>query len=154
MRNENRGEYPRNWRRIVRRVAELHGHRCERCGHPSPAIAAKLLGRPDAWCDEKCRHKWDGKQRVLTVHHLDGDKSNCHLWNLAYLCQVCHLVVQGRLVWDQGWMFAPGVSPEMAMDADSRFWSGWIDWHWRRYQRWRDRRARLRRGLDSQAQVV
>ncbi|GAH88897.1 unnamed protein product, partial [marine sediment metagenome] len=28
---------------------------------------------------------------MLTVHHLDGNKANCEDWNLAALCQRCHL---------------------------------------------------------------
>lgn len=44
------------------------------------------------------------RQRVLTVHHLDGDKANCRWWNLAALCQVCHLSVQGRVEMRQLWM--------------------------------------------------
>ncbi len=35
--------------------------------------------------------------RILTVHHLDGDKSNCEWWNLLALCQRCHLQIQTRL---------------------------------------------------------
>lgn len=35
--------------------------------------------------------------RILTVHHLDGDKANCRWWNLAALCQRCHLTIQGRV---------------------------------------------------------
>jgi 5-methylcytosine-specific restriction endonuclease McrA len=36
--------------------------------------------------------------RILTVHHLDGDKGNVRWWNLVALCQVCHLSVQSRVV--------------------------------------------------------
>lgn len=35
--------------------------------------------------------------RVLTVHHLDGNKANCEWWNLLPLCQRCHLTVQSRV---------------------------------------------------------
>ena len=35
--------------------------------------------------------------RILTVHHLDGDKSNCAWWNLLALCQRCHLQIQTRI---------------------------------------------------------
>jgi hypothetical protein len=35
--------------------------------------------------------------RVLTVHHLDGNKANCSWWNLLALCQRCHLTVQGTV---------------------------------------------------------
>lgn len=44
----------------------------------------------------------DGKRivaqwRILTVHHMDGDKSNCSWWNLLALCQRCHLQIQTRV---------------------------------------------------------
>lgn len=35
--------------------------------------------------------------RILTVHHLDGNKANCEWWNLLPLCQRCHLTVQSRV---------------------------------------------------------
>lgn len=41
--------------------------------------------------------------RILTVHHLDGDKANCRWWNLAALCQRCHLTIQGRVVMARVW---------------------------------------------------
>lgn len=34
---------------------------------------------------------------MLTVHHLDGDKWNLEWWNLAALCQRCHLRIQARV---------------------------------------------------------
>jgi len=36
--------------------------------------------------------------RILTVHHLDGDKSNCVWWNCLPLCQRCHLTIQTRVI--------------------------------------------------------
>jgi hypothetical protein len=41
--------------------------------------------------------------RVLTVHHLDGDKANCRWWNLAALCQRCHLEIQAKVVMERVW---------------------------------------------------
>lgn len=41
--------------------------------------------------------------RILTVHHLDGNKANCRWWNLAALCQRCHLQIQGKVVMDRRW---------------------------------------------------
>lgn len=79
----------------------------------------KTTGRVDrveggAWirsgrlpCDEECdpwyHQPQDRRLRVLTVHHVDNDKGNLAWWNLAALCQVCHLQVQGRVVLAQTW---------------------------------------------------
>jgi hypothetical protein len=49
---------------------------------------------------------------VLTVHHLDEVKSNLQSWNLAALCQRCHLRIQARVKFYQLWPFAH--SPWMA----------------------------------------
>lgn len=42
---------------------------------------------------------------MLTVHHLDISPANCAWWNLAALCQRCHLSVQARVVMDRPYMF-------------------------------------------------
>lgn len=118
MRNENRGTYPKRWKRIADRVKRLNGYRCERCRHPSRPDAPRLP------CDDQCTHQADGKRRVLTVHHLNGDKSEWHLWNLAALCQVCHLVVQGRVCFDQVWPFPH---------------TPWMARHMARFERWLER---------------
>lgn len=39
----------------------------------------------------------EARWRILTVHHLDGNKLNCRWWNLAALCQRCHLTIQGKV---------------------------------------------------------
>lgn len=39
--------------------------------------------------------------RVLTVHHLTGVKADLRWWNLAALCQRCHLEIQGRVRMEQ-----------------------------------------------------
>ena len=74
-----KNEYPSNWEAIAANVKDKAGWRCERCKHRHDLATA----------------------HVLTVHHLDGDKANCEEWNLAALCQRCHLRVQGRVKMDQ-----------------------------------------------------
>ena len=79
-------------------------------------------------CDDQCRHGgpvlyWTPRDgwgeyhgpdetiaaevyaiwRVLTVHHLNGDKADCRWWNLAALCQRCHLTIQGRVQMHRVW---------------------------------------------------
>lgn len=71
--------YPTNWREIANRIKTKAGWRCERCQHTHDVPAGFML----------------------TVHHLDGVKTNCADWNLAALCQRCHLKVQSRVKMDQ-----------------------------------------------------
>ena len=55
---------------------------------------------------ERCSHIHDPKSGyTLTVHHLDNNKSNCEKWNLAVLCQRCHLHIQGKVIMCQDYMF-------------------------------------------------
>jgi hypothetical protein len=72
-------EYPEDWKEIATRIKCDANWKCERCKHTN---------------DRETGH-------VLTVHHLDGNKHNCADWNLAALCQRCHLAIQGRVKMDQ-----------------------------------------------------
>lgn len=105
-----RGDYPPLWKEIAASVRAEAGDRCIRCGHPNDGVGTNRIAVPGsrqlrAICDEGCRHAPDGKQRVLTVHHMDGDKRNCRWWNLLALCQVCHLQVQARVIPERPWLF-------------------------------------------------
>jgi len=118
------GEYPADWDEIGDRVRAEAGHRCIRCGHP---YRTRAHGNGEwSPCDERCTHggpigylvghvdnshvvlaghlleptdraRRVAQWRILTVHHLDGDKSNCEWWNLLALCQRCHLTIQSRV---------------------------------------------------------
>jgi hypothetical protein len=39
----------------------------------------------------------EAQWRILTVHHLTMDKGDLRWWNLASLCQRCHLQIQGKV---------------------------------------------------------
>ncbi len=75
------GVYPPDWKEIARRVKDEAGWKCVRCGHTHD----RLTGH------------------VLTVHHLDLDPSNCRWWNLAALCQKCHLHIQAKVIMERIW---------------------------------------------------
>lgn len=77
------GQYAPNQKEIHEALKKRWNYRCERCGHQD---------------DRATGH-------VLTVHHLDGNKSNNVDWNLACLCQRCHLAVQGKVFLPQFYMF-------------------------------------------------
>jgi len=110
---------------IVRSWAE---NRCVRCGHPY-RVGEHDNGEWSL-CDSQCRHggptrmnqdaAWrsrvalidappdqaprgakEAQWRILTVHHLNGDKADCRWWNLASLCQRCHLTIQGKVEMDR-----------------------------------------------------
>lgn len=71
------GDYPPDWPIIATRIKALAHWCCERCG---------------------VRHNEEEPDgTMLTVHHLDGNKWNCEEWNLAALCQRCHLRIQARV---------------------------------------------------------
>lgn len=118
------GEYPADWQETSDRVWADAGHRCIRCKHPyRKGEHGKGEWTP---CDDCCTHKGPigllrdnglvdevadetplgflnmglpvvAQWRIGTVHHLDGDKSNCRWWNLLALCQRCHLTIQSRV---------------------------------------------------------
>lgn len=113
-------------------VRELAGHRCarcqhfykgggqwtpcdERCSHRGPV---RLSYRADDGSHvENLEHDLAteagvvvgyGKRvhaawRILTVHHLTGEKADLRWWNLAPLCQRCHLTIQGRVLMARVW---------------------------------------------------
>ena len=62
-------EYVNNWQEIAMAIKDQAGWCCEACHHPHEPAAGY----------------------TLTVHHLDGDSMNNDPWNLAALCQRCHL---------------------------------------------------------------
>lgn len=74
-------------------------------------------------CHEDMAKIYSGKSspvfarwRILTVHHFDGNKSNCEWWNLLALCQRCHLQIQTRVNPHQPYMFehSPWLKPYVA----------------------------------------
>jgi hypothetical protein len=131
---------------LVRAAA---GNRCVRCGHPytpgagewSPCDARcthagptrsrgvvvdddrtpiqrygrlgdHLVGAPEA--------RW----RILTVHHLrlgDEHKRDLRWWNLAALCQRCHLQIQGKVQMERIW-------PWPHSDWFKPYAAGWYAW--------------------------
>jgi hypothetical protein len=65
----------------------------------------------------------EAQWRILTVHHLDGNKLNCRWWNLCALCQRCHLSVQGRVKMERPYFLehSEWFKPYVA---------GYYAWHW------------------------
>lgn len=76
-------DYTDDWPEIAEQVKRENGYKCERCKYPN---------------DRESGH-------VLTVHHLDMDKSNNTKYNLAVLCQRCHLKIQAKVDFRQMFMF-------------------------------------------------
>lgn len=82
MKQTHTGTYPPNWKEIAKQVKDAAEWKCVRCGHAHDPKAG--------YC--------------LTVHHLTGEKDNCRWWNLAPLCQRCHLQIQGKVIMHRPWL--------------------------------------------------
>jgi len=67
-------EYPENWKWLTSQLKKGAGNKCELCHAEN--------GQP---------HWLTNSKVVLTVHHIDSDKSNNTKQNLIVLCQRCHL---------------------------------------------------------------
>ena len=74
-RPDQRDSYPPYWDRLASSIKMMADWKCEVCRHPHEP--------EEGYC--------------LTVHHLVAVKSMCYRWNLAALCQRCHLKLEGRL---------------------------------------------------------
>lgn len=120
-------QYSEDGKELRLKVREAAGHRCIRCIRCDHPFESGKHGRGEwSPCDERCSHKGpigmqmdDGvltitsdstagiiasqgvrvvaQWRILTVHHLDGDKANDQWWNTLALCQRCHLKIQTRV---------------------------------------------------------
>ncbi len=67
-------KYPADWRQIRARILKRDGNACKFCGAANHEP-----------------HPITGSRVVLTIAHLDHGTENCTDWNLAALCQRCHL---------------------------------------------------------------
>lgn len=65
------------------------------------AADARMDDGPDGY--QIARYDIEAQWRILTVHHLDNVKANCRWWNLAALCQRCHLQIQGTVQMSRVW---------------------------------------------------
>lgn len=70
----DRSKYPANWNQIRARILRRDENRCKWCG-----------------AENYEPHPVTGSRVVLTTAHIDHDPANCEDWNLAALCQRCHL---------------------------------------------------------------
>lgn len=75
------GSYPSNWQEIARGVKDEANWQCVRCNHIH---------------DPKAGY-------TLTVHHLDMNPANNEWYNLAPLCQRCHLQIQSKVIMHRPW---------------------------------------------------
>jgi hypothetical protein len=139
--------YPLAWHKIdggpgvKHLVREEAGHRCVRCRHPYVKGAGEWSPCDDdcthegplrwlvngEWCEDEVGEHWrvsdarEARWRILTVHHLNGMKSDCRWWNLVSLCQRCHLQIQGKVVMERVW-------PWPHSDWFRPYVAGWYAW--------------------------
>jgi len=68
-----KSDYPLNWKQLRGKVLERADNKCELCGKENYSLSDR------------------GTKVILTVHHIDGQKSRKNLINLIALCNKCHL---------------------------------------------------------------
>jgi hypothetical protein len=89
----NYKDYPPNWKQIVQEQKDRAGNICELCQAPNGAKVYRAQN--GMWfvpgIDEADEDLGKLIIIVLTVHHIDGDKTNNVYPNLIVLCQRCHL---------------------------------------------------------------
>lgn len=120
------GEYAEDGKARRLKVREEAGHRCIRCHHPfetgkhgkgewtpcdeqcTHGLPIRLISdglmvfeslQPGQSAGVLCAKGYtiEAQWRILTVHHLDGNKANDAWWNTLALCQRCHLTIQCRV---------------------------------------------------------
>lgn len=79
-------KYPKDWKEIVKREKIRAGNRCEMCGVPNGMIIG--WDSTGQWFNKEFN---SGTKVVLTVHHIDSDKTNNKYPNLLVVCQKHHL---------------------------------------------------------------
>lgn len=101
----NYKEYHPKWSLIRLLILKRAEHRCEHCGLPNHAIIRRGRGEEVLIVDTtELQYRIDQGQKkvralkylrltevVLTIAHLDHNKNNNRFYNLAALCQRCHL---------------------------------------------------------------
>ncbi len=107
----NPDDYAPNWNEISQRIRTIRaGNVCERCGVENHAIIhrhgsngeynlatddelsqLKKLREVERWGIWRCLNYLRLTKIILTVAHLDRDRTNNADSNLAALCQRCHL---------------------------------------------------------------
>ena len=67
-------------------------------------LAGEGLNDPGPDGVELARWEVHASWRILTVHHLNGIKHDLRWWNLAALCQRCHLTIQAKVHLERPWV--------------------------------------------------
>lgn len=108
----------------LRTARAINWSRCdERCTHPGPIryrespqhgpsgeqVGGAWLyeedGSPSHVWELEPHHEVQAAWRILTVHHLNGNKADLRWWNLAALCQRCHLFIQRKVIMERVYPF-------------------------------------------------
>lgn len=74
-----------------------HGGAVRIVGHEDSFVASQKPERIERVIAAAGPGAVEAQWRILTVHHLNGVKYDCRWWNLAALCQRCHLTIQAKV---------------------------------------------------------
>lgn len=97
----NYKDYPKDWKQIVAKRKEKCNDKCELCYAPNGELVTRNSNAEQypwapGWVTKVIVGPLGDKvlkktRIVLTLHHIDSDKSNSQDQNLILLCQRCHL---------------------------------------------------------------
>lgn len=90
----NYKDYPENWKWLSKQIIKDAGDKCELCYAPngSEIVWNKFWRHPWKYaCEVNSHAGYKITKVILTVHHIDGDKTNNAKQNLIALCQRHHL---------------------------------------------------------------
>ncbi len=109
---------------VIESGARIHWSFCdEHCTHGGPVRVRDISGQwqhygpgDDAGPLLVMSVERQAAWRILTVHHLNERKHDLRWWNLAALCQRCHLTIQRRVTMEVSypWEHTPWFRPHAA----------------------------------------
>ncbi len=89
----NRGQYPKNWKKIVAEIRKRAGDQCECAGECGLHDGRDLFFTKAKRCEERngAAGKWMRGMIMLTTAHLCHNPKCARRSHLKALCQRCHL---------------------------------------------------------------
>lgn len=87
----NYKNYPTNWKEISKQTISDANDKCTLCNAPNKTLVQRIPNALHNWSLFDPLLPYKAIKIVLTVHHINHDKTDNTKHNLIALCQKCHL---------------------------------------------------------------